>query len=78
MLDISILGKWLFLGGLAIVVFGGLIWIAGRVGVPWGQLPGDIHIERDGLSIHFPLFSCVVLSILLTVVLNMIVWLWRR
>ena len=36
MLDISILDKWLFLGGLAIVVFGGLIWIVGRVGVPWG------------------------------------------
>ena len=78
MLDISILGKWLFLGGLAIVVFGGLIWIAGRVGVPWGQLPGDIYIGRDGLSIHFPILSCVVLSILLTVVVNLIMWLWCR
>jgi len=35
--------------------------------VPWlGKLPGDIRIERPGLTLHFPLTTCLVLSALLT------------
>jgi hypothetical protein len=38
--------------------------------LPWGHLPGDIHIERDGFSFHFPLATCVIVSLALTLILR--------
>jgi ABC-type tungstate transport system substrate-binding protein len=47
--------------------------------VPWlGRLPGDIHYEGKNTSFHFPLASCVLLSIVLTVVLNLVLRWFRR
>jgi uncharacterized protein HemY len=42
--------------------------------LPLGRLPGDIHIVRDGYSLHFPVVSCIVVSVLLSLIL----WLLRR
>ncbi|HMU13921.1 MAG: DUF2905 domain-containing protein [Bacteroidetes bacterium] len=39
-----------------------------------GHLPGDIHIEREGYSFHFPLMTCVLVSVLVSAVF----WLLRR
>ena len=39
-----------------------------------GRLPGDLHIERDGFSFHFPIVSSIVLSIAVSV----LVWLFRK
>ncbi|MFN8350420.1 MAG: DUF2905 domain-containing protein [Flavobacteriales bacterium] len=39
-----------------------------------GHLPGDIHIEREGFSFHFPIVTCIVISAALTLLL----WLLRR
>jgi hypothetical protein len=46
-------------------------WIA-RLGL--GRLPGDIHIERDGWSFHFPLVTCLIISLVLT----LLIWLFRK
>ncbi|MEK7340919.1 MAG: DUF2905 domain-containing protein [Candidatus Binatota bacterium] len=52
----------------------GVIVSAG-VKIPWlGQLPGDIYIRRDNASFYFPLTTCVLLSLILTLVL----YLFRR
>ncbi|MBC7224595.1 MAG: DUF2905 domain-containing protein, partial [Anaerolineae bacterium] len=41
--------------------------------VPYlGRLPGDIRIEREGFSCYFPIVTMLVLSLLLTVVLNVV------
>ena len=42
--------------------------------LPWGRLPGDISIVREGYSFHFPLVTSLLVSIVLTVLL----WLWRK
>ena len=42
--------------------------------LPWGRLPGDISIVREGYSFHFPLATSLLVSIVLTVLL----WLWRK
>lgn len=63
--------------GLALVLLGGLVWLLSRTGF-WGQLPGDIRIERDGITCLIPLASSIILSILLTIVLNIIVRLINR
>jgi hypothetical protein len=67
------LGKFLVLIGIVLVVVGLLLWSG--VGKSWlGRLPGDIHYTRGNFSFHFPIVTCLLLSLLLTVVL----WLLRR
>ena len=40
--------------------------------VPWlGRLPGDVHVERDHFSFHFPIVTCLVVSAVLTLLLNL-------
>lgn len=63
------LGKLLVIvGGLAVVV-GALLWSG--VGTGWlGHLPGDIRIERGDSGFYFPIVTCIVVSIVLTVVMS--------
>ncbi len=62
-------GKFLILFGVMIVVLGVVLAFLGRV--PFlGRLPGDIHIERKGVSIYFPVVTCLLLSLALTLILN--------
>ena len=77
-MDLSSFGKWIILFGLAIVVVGLVIWLAGKVGLPFGSLPGDIRVERPGFSFSFPVVTCIVISIVLTVLLNLIMWFFRK
>jgi len=42
--------------------------------LPWGRLPGDISIEREGFSFHFPLMTTLLVSAVLTLLL----WWWRK
>jgi hypothetical protein len=58
------------LAGLAIVVIGLLVWW-GAFG--WfGRLPGDIRIERETVRVYIPLVSMLVISLVLTLLLNLI------
>ncbi len=71
------LGRLMVGMGIALVVLGGLVWLLSR-GQFFGQLPGDIRIERDGFSCLIPIASSIILSLLLTLVLNIIVRLINR
>jgi hypothetical protein len=61
------MGRLLIVLGLVILMVG-LLW-------PWlsqiglGQLPGDIVIERENMTLYFPLMTCLVLSVLFSLVL---------
>jgi len=63
---------------LLLLVTGGLIFTAGLIlfffeKIPWlGNLPGDIHIEGKKFSFHFPLMTCILLSVLITILINII------
>ena len=78
MFELTAIGKWLFLAGLGLAVAGGLIWLGGRFGLPLGRLPGDIRIERDGGTFYIPLATSILISLLLTIGLNIIIRLFRR
>ena len=71
-MDLSSIGKWVVLAGLGLAGAGALLWLAGKAGLPLGRLPGDLRIERPGFSFLFPLGTCIVLSILLALILNLI------
>ena len=66
------LGKYLVVIGLVITAIGALLWAG--FGKWLGKLPGDIHYSRGDVSFHFPIVTCVLISIILTI----IVWLVRR
>ena len=66
------MARTLILIGLAIVLLGVLWPWLGRLGL--GRLPGDIVIERDNYSFYFPIVTCVLISVVLSVVL----WLFNR
>jgi len=66
------LGRMLILFGAVLVVVGLLLTVAGRIGL--GRLPGDIVYRRGNFSFYFPLMT----SILLSIVLSLLFWLFRR
>jgi hypothetical protein len=72
------IGRFLIIGGIVLVVIGGLVFLGARLGLPFGRLPGDIRIERDGFSFYFPLGSSILISILLTIIINVIFRFLRR
>lgn len=64
--------------GLIFLVVGGLLYLTGRFGMPLGRLPGDIRIVRGNTTIFFPLGTSILLSLILTILLNIIIHYWRR
>jgi hypothetical protein len=71
-------GKWVIIFGVIIVAVGAVIWLVGKTGVPLGSLPGDISYERPGFSFKFPLVTSIVISLILTAILNIALWFFRR
>jgi hypothetical protein len=59
--------------GVILVIAGGLIYLAARLGLPLGRLPGDFRIERNNFTCVIALGTSILLSVILTVVLNIIV-----
>lgn len=70
--DWTSLGRWIFLAGLALVAIGGFVWLLGRLGLPVGQLPGDFRFQVGNATCFFPLATGLVLSLLLTLALNLL------
>ena len=69
MINFGSLGKILIVAGAGLALLGTLIWLLSGTGA-FGRLPGDIRIERLGLTVMIPLASMCLLSLVLTVVLN--------
>jgi hypothetical protein len=60
-----------------VLVAAGLLWpLLARL--PWGRLPGDIHIERDGFSLWLPLGTGLLVSVLISVLISLLLWWWRQ
>ena len=71
MAELSSLGKALVVLGLLLVLLGVALWVGPKV--PFlGRLPGDIVIKRDNFTFYLPLTTMLVLSLLLTLVLNLL------
>jgi hypothetical protein len=67
------LGKFLVIAGLLIAAAGALLWSG--FGKGWlGRLPGDINYAKGNFSFHFPIITCLLVSLVLTLLL----WLFRR
>jgi hypothetical protein len=71
MADLSAAGKLLILGGLALAGLGLLLLVAGRIPL-LGRLPGDVYVQRGNFTFYFPLVTSILLSVLLTLLLNVL------
>lgn len=72
------IGKWLLIFGAVLMAVGGVLWLAARLGLPLGQLPGDIRVDRENVSFRFPLTTCILASAVLTILANLLIRLFRH
>ena len=68
------MGRTLITIGLIFLVLGIVVSLGPRLPIRLGRLPGDIHIEGKNSSFYFPLTTCILLS----VVLSLVMWIVRR
>ncbi|NLC69251.1 MAG: DUF2905 domain-containing protein [Clostridiaceae bacterium] len=64
------LGKHMIVFGIILAIIGVVLLLGGKIGL--GKLPGDIVIRRKSFTLYFPLITCIIISIVLTLVLNLI------
>ena len=72
------LPKWLIFFGAVLVLLGVLLWIGTKFGISFGKLPGDFHLVKEKFSFHFPLATSILLSIVLTLFINLFLWFISR
>jgi hypothetical protein len=78
MADIPSFARWIIIAGLVLIIVGVLIVVASRAGIPLGRLPGDILFQGENASCFIPIASMLVLSLLLTIILNILIRIFNR
>lgn len=71
------LGKILLIIG-GVIVVAGLLLIFGQNIPFFGKLPGDIFIKKDNWSFYFPIVTFLIVSVLLTIIINLILFFLRK
>lgn len=66
------IARYTIFAGIGLVVIGAILFILAKLNIPLGRLPGDIRIEGPNGSFYFPIVTCIILSVLLSVVVNLI------
>jgi len=61
-------GRLLVMLGIALAVIGGIVMLLGRTGLPLGRLPGDVLYRGKNTTFYFPLASCILISVVLSIV----------
>jgi len=75
-MDLHGIDKILILGGAFLAFLGLLLVLWQRI--PFlGKLPGDIFLHREGFQFFFPIVTCIIISIVLTIILNLVFRLFR-
>ncbi|GAB4504581.1 MAG: hypothetical protein Fur0043_15750 [Anaerolineales bacterium] len=72
------IARYLMIGGVILFLVGGGMYLAAKFGIPLGRLPGDIRIEGENFRFYFPLATSLLLSLALTLILNLLARLGRK
>ncbi|HXK05089.1 MAG TPA: DUF2905 domain-containing protein [Verrucomicrobiae bacterium] len=67
-------GRLLIIAGIVLIAAGVLVTLLARLPIRLGRLPGDIYIQGKNSSFYFPLTTCLLIS----VVVSLVMWLLRR
>ena len=63
------MARLMIISGIILLAMGLLMYVGGRIGL--GRLPGDIRITRATFTFYFPLATSIILSVILTIILNL-------
>ena len=66
------LARFLLIAGVILILASGVAYLFGRLNIPLGHLPGDIRLQTENMTCFIPLASMIVISVLLTIILNVI------
>ncbi|MDO8753283.1 MAG: DUF2905 domain-containing protein [Anaerolineales bacterium] len=66
------IARYLMIGGIVLFLIGGGVYLATKFGIPLGRLPGDIRIEGENGLFYFPVTSSILVSVVLTIVVNIV------
>jgi len=66
------IARTLMLAGIALFLIGGGVYLVAKFGIPLGRLPGDIRVEGENGTFYFPVTSSILVSVILTIILNII------
>ncbi len=75
-MTIEAIGKLLVGLAVSLLIAGGLLMFLGKLGLV--KLPGDILFRRGNSTYFFPIVTSIVVSLVLTVLINIAIWFWRR
>jgi hypothetical protein len=65
-------GKFLMIMGVTLLLVGAWITFGPKLPFPLGRLPGDIFIQKERFTFSFPIVTCLIISLVLTLLLNFI------
>jgi hypothetical protein len=66
------LSRYIIFAGIALIVIGVVVFGLAKLNIPLGRLPGDIRIEGKNGSFYFPVTTSILISIVLTILLNVL------
>jgi hypothetical protein len=72
------IARYLMFAGIALFLIGGGVYLAAKFGIPLGRLPGDIRIEGENGSFYFPVTTSILVSVILSVLFNLISKFWNK
>ncbi|MBM3207445.1 MAG: DUF2905 domain-containing protein [Chlamydiae bacterium] len=72
------IAKYFIIGGFFFIIIGSFIWFLGKIGISFGNLPGDINVESSKGSFYFPVATCIIISIALTIIINIMLWILKK
>ena len=74
-MDLQSIGRILLVVGIGVTLFGGLLLLLGKVPIlnNFGRLPGDIRIQNGNFSCFAPITSMILLSIVLSIIANIVI-----
>jgi len=72
------MGKLLIYIGFCIALVGVIVIVLGKFSFPLGKLPGDLHSQNEGWSFSFPIVSCLIVSVILSILLNLFFYFKNR
>lgn len=77
-MNMETIARYLMIAGVILFLVGGGVYLAAKFGIPLGRLPGDIRIEGENSVFYFPLATSILVSVVLTILLNVISHLLKK
>jgi hypothetical protein len=77
-MNLEAIGRALMVGGILLFVLGGGLYLSAKFGFPLGRLPGDIRIEGENGVFYFPVTSSILVSVALTIMVNVVLRMFKK